>query len=297
MIISRYKNNKIIKNPICPVEDITMNFKIIKNDGNHISSYNVTDIAKYDITKYEIELELDRCETYILNDKRYNLNRGDICIRIPNDSLVAVPSRRSYILQIDLKSNAKKYANEFFMLRNLIQFAYREGPVICPDDVYSILKIYNEFMRIIDADFESALHLVFKLVYLICAGIHQSLYNRSINNDNIYDTIVQYMKTHADKNIKLCDLAKLAHMDESYFSKLFKKKFGKTPMRMLHDVRMDKALDMVLYTDIRICEIALRCGYNTTAFFISEYKKKFGMTPNKYRVQNRKLIKTCADFQ
>lgn len=177
------------------------------------------------------------------------------------------------------------------MLCNLIQSAYGEGPIICLDDTYSILKIYNEIIRIIDADFESTLHLVFELVYLICAGMHQSLYNRSINSDNIYDSILQYMKTNADKDIKLYDLAKLVHMDKSYFSKLFKKKFGKTPMRILHDVRMDKALDMVLYTDIRICEIALRCGYNTTSFFISEYKKKFGMTPNNHRIQNRNLIK------
>lgn len=90
-----------------------INFKIIKNDGKCISDYAGTEIAKQNITEYEIEFELDRCEVYILNDKKYSLKRGDICIRVPNDTLIAAPSRQAYILQIDFTNTAKKIQINF----------------------------------------------------------------------------------------------------------------------------------------------------------------------------------------
>ena len=56
-----------------------------------------------------------------------------------------------------------------------------------------------------------------------------------------------------------------------------------TPIEMLISLRMDKASDLVANTNIKICDIAEICGYNTTSFFISEYKKRFGMTPEVHR--------------
>ena len=73
------------------------------------------------------------------------------------------------------------------------------------------------------------------------------------------------MCVHAQSCLTLCD-----PMD---VTRQFKKNTGKTPIKALIEMRIEKATDLVANTDIKICDIAAMCGYNTASFFISEYKK------------------------
>ena len=52
---------------------------------------------------------------------------------------------------------------------------------------------------------------------------------------------------------------------------------------MLVEMRLDRASDLVFTTDMSISDIAAACGYATVSFFISEYKRRFGQTPEAHR--------------
>lgn len=77
-------------------------------------------------------------------------------------------------------------------------------------------------------------------------------------------------------------------VSNSYFSSLFRKETGKTFISWLTDYRMDHAADLMLETNEKSYKIAERVGYQDANYFSYVFKKRFGMSPSKYRTEHLK---------
>ena len=49
------------------------------------------------------------------------------------------------------------------------------------------------------------------------------------------------------------------------------------------EARIAKAMQLLEFSDLRIQEIALQCGYNNESHFMRQFKEKVGMTALRYR--------------
>jgi AraC-like DNA-binding protein len=67
--------------------------------------------------------------------------------------------------------------------------------------------------------------------------------------------------------------------------RLFRETYGQTPIKMLIDMRLEHACDLIANTEMPVAEIAAACGYSSASYFIAEYKKHFGITPLRQRQQ------------
>lgn len=57
---------------------------------------------------------------------------------------------------------------------------------------------------------------------------------------------------------------------------------GRTPIELIKTVRMEKACGLLKEGKLPVAEIAEQCGFQTSSYFITAFKKTFGMTPGKY---------------
>ncbi len=96
--------------------------------------------------------------------------------------------------------------------------------------------------------------------------------------EQIY-TVVDYINNNFSSDITPLDCSELLHISYGYFAKLFKAVMGKTFKEYLTDIRMSRARILLISTDRSVTEIASMCGYPNISYFISEYKKTFGVTP------------------
>ena len=74
------------------------------------------------------------------------------------------------------------------------------------------------------------------------------------------------------------------HLSHSWLCALFKKKMGVTMQQYLIDVRLTRAKELVLDTEINISTIAFLCGFNDALYFSTAFKKTFGNSPVNYRI-------------
>ena len=51
----------------------------------------------------------------------------------------------------------------------------------------------------------------------------------------------------------------------------------------LQDIRMKKARELLLKTDMQISEISEACGFSDTNYFIACFSERFGTPPKKFR--------------
>lgn len=101
--------------------------------------------------------------------------------------------------------------------------------------------------------------------------------------DRITSETVQYFKENLNKKITLsCLTAKLGISSTSLIDH-FKAAVGETPLRYLTLLRIARAEEMLLTTDLTLFEIAAECGYDTPFYLSNAFKKEKGISPRAYR--------------
>lgn len=85
-------------------------------------------------------------------------------------------------------------------------------------------------------------------------------------------------------NLLITELATLCGMSISTFQRTFYDLFEQTPSKYILEQRMTKAKEMLRNKNKRISEIAYYCGYNTTSTFNRLFKKHYGFSPSRFRL-------------
>lgn len=97
------------------------------------------------------------------------------------------------------------------------------------------------------------------------------------------NAVLRYIDQHLGQEIRLAQLAEIAHVTPSYFSTLFKKFNGLSPVEYIVHKRVQKAIEMIRSTSQSLTSIAMACGFNNSTNFNKAFRKVTGRTPISYR--------------
>ena len=95
---------------------------------------------------------------------------------------------------------------------------------------------------------------------------------------------LNYIYSHIHYRITIKELAEYLSLSESYLSKLFLKEMGIPLSHYITDLKIEKAKNLLQYSDYSIVEIANYFSFASQSHFIQVFQKKTGITPYKYRI-------------
>lgn len=110
---------------------------------------------------------------------------------------------------------------------------------------------------------------------------------RECNNTLIQEAI-RFIENNFDQDINLEAVAGYVHLNTQYFCRYFKSQTGINFTDYLSSLKIKKAKEMLLHTNKNITEISMSLGYADSSYFSKVFLKAVGMTPNKFRAQNKK---------
>ena len=105
-------------------------------------------------------------------------------------------------------------------------------------------------------------------------------YNYQAGTD--FSLILQYIQ-HNYQHVTLSSLAGFFHYNESYLCTLIRQNTGYSFTTLLRRLRMSKAADYLIRTDLKVREIADLVGYNSADRFSRVFKQTYDMSPQEYR--------------
>ncbi|OME06348.1 hypothetical protein BSK64_11940 [Paenibacillus odorifer] len=109
----------------------------------------------------------------------------------------------------------------------------------------------------------------------------------SNSHQAILRTIMDYIANHyQNENLDLKEVAETVHITPSYVSTLFKKYTDVNFCEYIVQVRIDKATELLVHTDLKVYEVAEKIGYVNTQYFSVLFKRHTGFTPMEYRQQH-----------
>lgn len=107
------------------------------------------------------------------------------------------------------------------------------------------------------------------------------------------ETVVQAVMEYINSDCQNANLTKIAedtHQSMTVLSKLMKQKTGYTFQELLQRKRFQKAVYLLVETELTVEDIALEVGYENQSYFYRQFQKRYGMTPKKYRDLHKKDV-------
>jgi AraC-like DNA-binding protein len=98
-----------------------------------------------------------------------------------------------------------------------------------------------------------------------------------------FETVLDYVDQHLGEAIRVPDLARLVHLEPSYFSRLFSMSMGVSPERHVIQRRIFRARQMLMQFDRPLESVAHELGFTDAFHFSKTFKKLVGVPPSKYR--------------
>jgi LacI family transcriptional regulator len=106
--------------------------------------------------------------------------------------------------------------------------------------------------------------------------------------DRAIATAVRHIREHAFEQINIADVLKVVPLSRRLFESRFKKLLGHTPHEEIIRVRMNRVKEMLTETDLPLADIAERTGFEHVEYLSAAFKKREGLSPNRYRTRNQK---------
>ena len=91
------------------------------------------------------------------------------------------------------------------------------------------------------------------------------------------------MEAHADAEIGLAQLATVAGLSPSHFSRAFSASTGEPPHRYLMRRRVERAQELLGDTSMSITEIAHASGFSSSQHMATVFQRMASVTPSQYR--------------
>ena len=105
--------------------------------------------------------------------------------------------------------------------------------------------------------------------------------------------LVRESKIYVRKNLKhvtVSEMAAALHYNTNYFSRVFAKAMGMTPLEYITDCKMEWAKNSLIHSNLTIEEIMEAIGYDHRNGFTIAFKKKYGAPPAAFRRKTKNQI-------
>ena len=233
---------------------------------------------------YEIYfLEEGNC-TYVIDNKLYNVQSGDIII-IP-DGIIHHTKYDNIKHSRILINCAHEYIPD--SLQSIISsgnYFYR-NPFIVDEIRKTLEKIENEYNLKDTFSDEIISCCTHSLFYLLLRNTESCV---DIDDGNkIIEQAVAYIRENFSSDISLSSIAKRFSVSPEHFSRLFKKETGLGFSKYLNSLRLRYAEQLLKSSEGQsITQVAGICGFEDSNYFSKKFKEAYGNSPKK--VQKKRV--------
>ena len=126
-----------------------------------------------------------------------------------------------------------------------------------------------------------------RLLLLLCRNTY-SADEADADNEN-FSKAVKYVHERYTEKIQIKDIALKANCSVRNLYRFFARYAGCTPVEYVLQMRLAKARDLLLNSQLNISEIAFQCGFNGGNYFSTKFHELTGITPGDFRKNPEKF--------
>lgn len=103
------------------------------------------------------------------------------------------------------------------------------------------------------------------------------------NGNTIVSYALEFISSNFERQIKIEELAKMCHISETHFRRIFGECMNMSPVEYINHVRIRNACDELKRTNDTVGAIASRTGFSTLSTFNRNFRNIIGISPQQWR--------------
>jgi len=237
-----------------------------------------------DITNY---LKLILKDTYNIQ----NAIDGNVGFQLATEQLpdiiisdVMLPHKNGYELCAELKKDRRTSHIPVILLTGLSGEKDRLAGLNSGADAF-LTKPFNKEELMIRLENLVTLRKELQQRFATEVSIVSEISNVSLNLENAFLTelkvVIEEKMNRSD--FQIADLAEGMNMSQVQVYRKLKALTGRTPSQFVRSMRLQKAKDLLLDSDLTISEIAYDVGFADPSYFTRTFQKEFGKSPRDFR--------------
>jgi AraC family transcriptional regulator of arabinose operon len=265
------------------------------SDKEMISNLQLTDIGHFPHASHHFRERPNGCPEYILiycvegegfvtfNGNRYSIRPNSFYIIEQNQPHTYYSNNNDpwsiYWVHFTGSYSASIY-KKFWSLSsgNPVFIPFSENKV---SEFEYILELFKHGYT--DQVFEYSSMLMHKLLGSFIYYSLRSTNGKGAANDSMVKNIIEFLNENMHKSLTVQDIAHEFHKSPSTLFSLFKNKTGYSIMHFYSLIKVQKASEMMNFTNLSIKEISYKLDFQDPLYFSRVFKKFMGMPPSQYR--------------
>lgn len=95
--------------------------------------------------------------------------------------------------------------------------------------------------------------------------------------------VIEFMENHIEEPISPSELAEEVHMSTRQLERLFRRYLNRSPKRYYMELRLERARNLLMQTDMSVISVALATGFTSPSHFSKCYRAHYDTTPYRER--------------
>lgn len=262
--------------PVNRLGELTVSFEKASHAFAHRYLVNESLILKSEEVEQGVYIEKEKFNISNVNPKHIDRNKIREFLKVGDKEEVI------YFVDEFFKDLGTNVMKSNMFRQYIIMDAY-----FCVADFLEDIKISRDEIETFDADsgiLQSEKTAVNYIVRIIKKALELREKTASNRYGDIVGEVMDYIEqNYADEELSLNLLASHVNFSPNHLSMIFSQQTGKTFIKYLTDLRMNKAKELLRCTGKRSSSIAVEVGYRDPHYFSYLFKKTQGITPTQYR--------------
>ena len=252
---------------------------------------------------FEIEIVLSGSGVHQYNGVSRPLSEGSAYLLTPMDihALIPDPDTKLHLVHLHFDEKAITQEVRELLLQHKLAHSVRLEGV----EFERLLTQLSELLHCFETDSPvQSLSVQLMLSYLCLHIVRESQQTEqrfpSYNTTSpVVHQTLQYILYNFRKKISMQELGDRAHISPNHLALLFKQATGTTCIQLIADLRLQYALKLLENPNLNIETISEQAGFSATSYFISVFRKQYGITPKEYQNQIKKrqgIVTTATEI-
>lgn len=128
-----------------------------------------------------------------------------------------------------------------------------------------------------------AAEMLYGDLHIMQKTAHVDVASRNRQANHLVGRAIRHLEANLDRPVPSAELAQIFGVSVRQIERLFGKHVGVPPKLMHTKLRLERGYKLVMQTDLTVIEIAMACGYDSSATFAKNFARVYGASPHRLR--------------
>lgn len=241
-------------------------------------------------TEYEIEFVSNGKGVHKMNGKDFPFERGCMYVARLRDYHQIDITEKATIHRLKLPAKCMPERLVYSMIKSKASLLTKmdEDMTAHIENLFCLLESRPKAESIEEIYMQEC--LINLIVMLFTGEVNKNPGDSYVSKEEKVEKVLAYLQDNFRRKLSVAEVAAAFDMNPTYLNRIFSEKLGMTVYAAIKLYRMTYAVELLVNTEMRTSEICKMCGYSDDANFQRDFKKRYGISPMKFRKAEREHL-------